>query len=93
MARKMTPMTKPNESVAHEFAAEYEKVRAQLLQRMEERGLHARDGWRIHESIRQVNDGTEIVLRPVHLWLPAPDDLECTCWINEPGTAVSADCA
>jgi hypothetical protein len=33
-----------------------------------------------------------LVMRPIHLKLPAPTDLECSCSIDEGGTDISWDC-
>jgi len=33
---------------------------------MDERGLYERDGWSIYEFTREVNGGTELVMRPIH---------------------------
>lgn len=76
-----------------EFAARCDEARASLRHHMTERGLHERDGWRIYEFTRDLNGRTELVLRPVHPSLSAPDDLECVCTIDEPGSQVSSDCS
>lgn len=60
---------------------------------MRERGLHAEDGWSIDETLRQVDGGSVIVMRPIHMRLDAPPDLECSCSVDEPGLKVSAQCA
>jgi hypothetical protein len=75
-----------------EFAARCEEARRALTRQMAERGLHARDGWRIYESIRDVIGRTELVMRPIHSHLESPPDLECVCSIDVPGSAVSSDC-
>jgi hypothetical protein len=43
--------------------------------------------------MRQANGGTVLVMRPIHMKLPAPTDLECTCSIDETGTDISSDCS
>ena len=77
---------------AHQFATRCEEARNTLWQHMRERGLHAEDGWRIHEVTRHVSGRTEIVMRPIHMRLPAPPELECSCSIDEPGEDISAQC-
>jgi hypothetical protein len=52
-------------------------ARSHLRLRMEALGLRERDGWKIVESVRAVSGGTELVMRPMHLHLDAPADLEC----------------
>jgi hypothetical protein len=80
-------------SAADAFAAKCQRARADLRQHMLERGLHEKDGWLIHESMRQANGGTVLVMRPIHMKLPAPSDLECSCSIDEPGTDISSSCS
>jgi hypothetical protein len=46
----------------------------------------------IGESMRQADGGTVLVMRPIHMRLPAPADLECSCSVDEPGVTVSAQC-
>ena len=79
-------------SAADAFAAKCEQARSDLRKRMAEGGLHEKDGWLIHETMRQANGGTVLVMRPMHLKLPAPPDLECNCSIDEPGTDISSQC-
>jgi len=81
-----------DQSVAHAFASKCDQARADLTRHMQERGLLAKDGWRIDESLRQADGGTVIVMRPIHMRLPAPPDLECSCSVDEPGLRVSAQC-
>jgi hypothetical protein len=76
-----------------EFAARCEEARVALRKHMGDRCLHERDGWRIHEFTREVDGRTEIVMRPVHLHLNEPSDLECVCTIDEPGSKVTSDCS
>ena len=80
-------------SAAGTFAAKCEQARSELRKHMVERGLHEKDGWAIHESMRQANGGTVLVMRPFHMKLEAPPDLECSCSIDEPGTDISSDCS
>lgn len=77
---------------ANAFAAKCAQARSELLKHMAERGLHEKDGWTIHEAMRQAKGGTVLVMRPIHMKLPAPTDLECSCSIDEPGTDISSEC-
>jgi len=79
-------------SVTYAFAAKCEQARADLWKHMRERGLHAEDGWVIHETMRQADGGTVLVFRPIHMKLASPPDLECSCSVDEPGARVSAQC-
>jgi hypothetical protein len=78
-------------SLAYAFAMRCEQVRAELRSKMRARGLREEDGWSIHESTRH-DRGTMLVMRPIHMRLPAPPDLECTCEIDEPGHEISGGC-
>ena len=78
-------------ALAYEFAKRCEEARATLRQHMEARGLRAADGWRIHETSREGGGGTEIVMRPIHLHLEAPGDLECVVCIQGP-EAITTHC-
>ena len=82
----------PDESLALHFAAKRDEARAMLRRHMEERGLYERDGWSIVETLRHRDGKTELVLRPIHLRLVPPVDLECVVAIDEPGTRITADC-
>jgi hypothetical protein len=75
------------------FAKSCAEARVHLRRLMEERGLRERDGWTIAESIRHVGGGTQLVMRPLHLRLTAPDDLECVVTIDEDSTTVDSNCA
>ena len=87
-------MTSKNDSsAAGAFATKCDHARSELRRHMTDRGLHEKDGWTIHESMRQANGGTVLVMRPIHMKLPAPADLECTCSIDETGTDISSDCS
>jgi hypothetical protein len=79
-------------SVAHAFASKCEQARADLLKHMRDRGLLAEDGWMIVESMHQADGGTVLVMRPIHMRLAPPPDLECSCSVDEPGVRVSAQC-
>lgn len=78
--------------MAYAFAAKCEQARADLRNHMQQRGLRVEDGWLIHESMRHADGGTVLVMRPIHLKHPAPQDLECSCSIDEPGARISAQC-
>lgn len=89
------PPAMPNEhdsTLAAAFAAKCEEARAMLRGHMEARGLFEKDGWRINESIRHRQGRTELVLRPIHLRLNAPEGLECVVGIDEPGHGITSDC-
>ena len=85
-------MNTTDEHLYQAFCERCDDARAKLRQHMSELGLHAKDGWSIHESTRQVDGRTELVMRPLHPRLPAPTDLECLCAIDEPGEKVSSEC-
>jgi hypothetical protein len=59
---------------------------------MEARGLHERDGWKITEIMRDTRGGTELVLRPLHLWHQTPPDLECVVWVRNDDGQVETSC-
>ena len=75
-----------------ELTAKCDKAREALLEHMARRGLRHDNGWRIYEFTRQVGGRTELVLRPVHASLNTPEELECTCRIEEPGSTAIAEC-
>ena len=77
---------------AGRFAQERAAAEARLWREMEAAGLHARDGWKIAESTREVRNGTELVLRPLHMRLHAPEHLECVVWIDADDGHVSTSC-
>ena len=79
-------------AIAALFSAKREEARATLRYHMDKRGLREGDGWRISESIRHREGKTELVLRPIHLRLDSPVDLECIVTIDEPGLAISTHC-
>jgi hypothetical protein len=61
--------------IAGLFAARIAAAKEELRGRMEAAGLAARDGWRIHEELVGLPEGTAIHLWPVHRERTAPDDL------------------
>jgi hypothetical protein len=75
--------------LAQTFAARCAQARAYLRNEMNQRGLREKDGWRIAETIRAIGTRTELVMRPIHLHLPAPDGLECVVEIDEDETIES----
>ena len=70
-------------AVATRFSRACEEARQHLRREMERLGLHADEGWRIHESVRAVQGGSELVLRPIHLYHPSPAGIECIVAIDE----------
>jgi hypothetical protein len=64
-------------------SARREAARAYLWREMNARGLFEHDGWRILETTRDMAGRTELVLRPVHTFLPSPEGLECIVEIHE----------
>jgi hypothetical protein len=77
---------------ARRFSKACAEARAHLRREMNSRGLYESDGWKITESVRQIKGGSELVMRPLHLHKPAPDDLECVVSIDEDSSAVDMDC-
>ena len=69
--------------LATALARERAQAEAHLWREMESRGLLKDDGWRIVEFTREARGGTEIVLRPLHLYLPSPKGLECVVGIMD----------
>ena len=69
--------------LARTFAERCTEARAYLRREMNARGLCEEDGWRIAETLRSVGTRTELVMRPIHLRLPAPENLECVVEIQE----------
>ena len=61
-----TPRGDDTARIASEFAARISTARRQLQQRMEASGLTTAHGWRIHEEMVNVPNGSAIRLRPVH---------------------------
>lgn len=74
------------------FAERYRAAKAFLRGEMDRLGLLESQGWRISETHRDGRRGSEIVMRPIHLRLPSPDDLECVVWVDESGEA-DAECS
>ena len=82
----------PDRSLADEFAAKRSAAEAHLWREMEACGLHRRDGWKIDEFLRDSPGGCELVLRPIHLRLLPPPDLECIVGIVERTGQIEAHC-
>lgn len=85
--------TQRDSQLSYAFAERCEDARSKLREHMTSRGLHFKDGWRIHETMRHRDGCSVIVMTPIHMHLPAPDNLECTCSIDEPGEDISSNCA
>ena len=75
-----------------ELSAKCEEARKALREHMARRGLLEGLGWRIYEFTREVDGQTELVLRPVHAGLSSPDELECTCRVEQPGSQATTEC-
>lgn len=78
--------------LASEFSTRRLEARATLRKHMDERGLFEKDGWNIAEVLRQREGRTELVMRPIHLRLAAPDDLECVVAIDDVGSRIDSTC-
>ena len=74
------------------FSRRRAEALAHLRAEMEKLGMHEADGWHIVETTRQVADGSELVMRPLHMHLPTPEGLECVVHIDEIGSTVEAHC-
>ncbi len=77
------------QDLAQSFAERCAHARAYLRSEMDQRGLLEKNGWRIAETIRATGTRTELVMRPIHLYLPNPDGLECIVEIDEDETIES----
>jgi hypothetical protein len=86
-------MSRENDAhVAARFAKACAEARAYLLREMEAAGLHASEGWKIVETMRQVVGGSELVMRPLHLHRPSPFDLECVVKIDTDTASIDSNC-
>ena len=75
-----------------EFTDKVHHAHAYLQAEMQRLGLFEHDGWKIIQVTREGRGGTEMVLRPYHSKMAAPDGLECIVWVSaEP--AVDSECA
>ena len=79
-------------ALSAEFAVKLREAHAHLRGEMQKLGLLEEDGWRIAEVIRECTGGSELVLRPLHLSLEAPEGLECVVWFVEEPAHVGAEC-
>jgi hypothetical protein len=85
-------LSKPPEldQLAHVIAAALRRAREKLIERMALHGLTAEAGWRVNEELRHGEQGTEWILRPIHLREPAPE-LEERVRIDPDGRLVSGE--
>lgn len=79
--------------LAKALAEERTKAEQHLWREMEKHGLTKADGWRIVEFTREAQGGTEIVLRPLHLYLPSPPGLECVVGVMDRPGGIQSECA
>jgi hypothetical protein len=77
-------MHNQDEVLSAALRARIAQARAHLVALMKARGLSEKDGWRIHEEMRTTIDGTQWVLRPVHIHREAPG-LEAIVTIDAAG--------
>lgn len=85
----------PNDHDAHlatTFAHKAKTARDHLWKLMESAGMTPQAGWRVGEFVRPVAGGSELVLRPMHQYLQAPQDMECVVWIDGGGASVEMEC-
>lgn len=75
------------------FADKLKQAHAYLRAEMKKLGLLEEDGWRIADVVRECAGGSELVLRPVHSKLEAPEGLECIVWFIEEPARIGAECA
>jgi hypothetical protein len=85
-------MAKDDQHVAERFAEQVKVARARLRLHMDAMGLTERLGWRISESTRHGLEGMELIMRPLHLSLPAPPEVECVVRVDGDEGAVDAEC-
>ncbi|HET9579289.1 MAG TPA: hypothetical protein VFP44_15770 [Usitatibacter sp.] len=75
-----------------QFTDKVQNAHAYLESEMQRLGLLREDGWTIIQVTREGRGGTEMVLRPFHSKLAAPEGLECVVWVSaEP--VVDSECA
>jgi hypothetical protein len=79
-------------NIAARFTKRLAKARRHLRREMAALGLHARDGWRIAETVRMVEGGSEIVMWPIHRTLPSPEGVECVVSIESDGATIDSNC-
>ena len=77
-----------------QFTEKLQQAHSYLRAEMTKLGMLEEDGWKIVEVMRECAGGSELVLRPIHMKLEAPEGLECIVWfIEEPTTRIGAECA
>ena len=81
------------DQLALALVAERERAEKYLWAEMAKLGLRREDGWSITEITREDKGGTQIVLRPVHRHLQAPDGLECIVGVVEADGGIHAHCS
>ena len=75
-----------------QFAEKMHNAQTYLRAEMDRLGLFERDGWKIVQQTRERRGGTEMVLRPLHLTLLAPEGLECIVWVSVAEPVVDSEC-
>jgi hypothetical protein len=65
-------MQSQDEVLSAALRARLIQARDDVVAQMKACGLSEKDGWRIHEEMRSTLDGTQWVLRPVHIHRDAP---------------------
>lgn len=78
--------------LAANLSEQISKAEALLWVEMGRLGLARKDGWKVSESMRDVEGGCEVVLRPIHLYMPAPPGLECVARVIERDGSVLIKC-
>ncbi|HZZ92346.1 MAG TPA: hypothetical protein VFE23_07275 [Usitatibacter sp.] len=68
------------------------EARAHLRAEMERAGLRQCDGWEIAESVRHAGGKSELIMRPLHMRLPTPPDIECVVSIEKSSAEVDSEC-
>lgn len=80
-------------ALSAKFGEKLHQAHAYLRAEMNKLGLLEDAGWRIAEVVRECAGGSELVLRPVHSKLEAPEGLECVVWFIEEPERIGAECA
>jgi hypothetical protein len=65
-------MQSQDEVLSAALHARLAEAREVVAARMKASGLSAKDGWRIHEETRSTLEGSQWVVRPVHIHRDAP---------------------
>jgi hypothetical protein len=93
LARKGHKVILNNDAaVSSEFAQQLRAAHDRLSDEMQRNGLLARDGWKIAQHTRDVTDGSELVLRPLHTQLGTPSGMECIVRVAEGGSVIEREC-